>query len=389
MRVALIGDQHQLDAGGASHYALELGSQLVRLGVETTLIAHGHKGEPEEEEIAGLKVRRIKGPGLGSAHRAVSPVVFRRCHRYIHDGRFDVVHGVDIYWTMAQMAVQYAHRCSIPSVLTCHTVEDSPFLVRLQRPMGLLLKRADRLIAVSRASEHFSHLLGCPEQKIAVVPNGVDLSCFNENVDSSSMRKEFGVGDEPLVVMASRLVKRRSPGLLISAFARVLEVIPEAKLIIAGSGREKNRLCRQIERLNIANSVFMAGQLARARIAQLMAAADVYVSSSRVESFGLALLEASAVGVPVVCSNAGGAPEVFHHGFNALLYRPGDADAMAHAISRLLTDRELAKNIRLRAVETASKYTWETAAKRTLRVYEELLQQDRQSKQTTFTVDTQ
>lgn len=375
MRVALIGDQHQLDAGGASHYALELSRQLVKLGVETTLIAHGHAGEPEAEEIGGLKVRRVKGPGLGRAHRAVSPVVFGRCHRYIHDGKFDVIHGVDIYWIMAQMAVQYAHRHNIPCVLTCHTVEDSPFLLRLQRPMGLLLKRADRLIAVSRASARFSHLLGCPEERITVVPNGVDLSCFNENVDGSWIRKEFGISDEPLVVTASRLVKRRSPALLISAFARVLEIIPEAKLIVAGSGREKNRLCHEIERLNIADSVFMAGQLARARIAQLMAAADVFVSSSRVESFGLALLEASAVGAPVVCSSAGGAPEVFRDDFNALLYRPGDADAMAQAIIRLLTDKELANKIRARAIETAGKYTWETAAKRTLRVYEEVLQQ--------------
>jgi len=377
LRVALVGDQHQLDAGGASHYALELGRQLARLGVETTLIAHGHKGEPEEEESGGLKVRRIKGPGLGGAHRVVSPVVLRHCHRYIHDGEFDVVHGVDIYWTMAQMAVQYAHRCNIPCVLTCHTVEDSPFLWRLQRPMGLLLKRADRLIAVSQASAHFGHLLGCPEEKITVVPNGVDLSCFNENVDSSSIRKEFGIADEPLVVTASRLVKRRSPDLLVSAFARVLEAIPEAKLIVAGSGRERNRLCRQVERLNTVNSAFIVGQLPRARIAQLMAAADVFVSSSRVESFGLALLEASAVGVPVVCSNAGGAPEVFHDGFNALLYRPGDAEAMAQAIVRLLTDKELANTIRARGIETAGKYTWETAAQRTLQVYEKLLQQPR------------
>jgi glycosyltransferase involved in cell wall biosynthesis len=241
--------------------------------------------------------------------------------------------------------------------------------------MGLLLKRADRLIAVSRASAHFSHLLGCPEERITVVPNGVDLSCFNENIDGSSIRKEFGIDDEPLVVTASRLVKRRSPSVLVSAFARVLEVLPEAKLIIAGSGREKNRLSREIKHLNMANSVFMAGQLERARVAQLMAAADVFVSSSRIESFGLALLEASAVGVPVVCSNVGGAPEVFHHGFNALLYRPGDADAVAQAIARLLTDRGLANKIRARGIETARKYTWETAAKRTMRVYEEVARQ--------------
>jgi len=95
-----------------------------------------------------------------------------------------------------------------------------------------------------------------------------------------------------------------------------------------------------------------------------------------VESFGLALLEASAAGVPVVCSNTGGVPEVFQDGFNALPYPPGDDNAMAKAIICLIQDRELAKKIGANAVETANKFTWEMAAKQTLRVYEEVLQEN-------------
>jgi len=189
----------------------------------------------------------------------------------------------------------------------------------------------------------------------------------------------LGIGDEPLIVTALRLIKRKSPDLLISAFARVLKVVPNAKLVIAGSGREENNLSRQIKGLNIADSVFMVGGLAKEKVAQLMAAADVFVLPSRIESFGLTLLEASAAGVPVVCSNAGGVPEVFQDGFNALLYPSGDDNAMAKAIICLIQNKELAKSISANAIETANRFTWEMAAERTVRVYEEVLQENASS----------
>jgi glycosyltransferase involved in cell wall biosynthesis len=164
------------------------------------------------------------------------------------------------------------------------------------------------------------------------------------------------------VLTVSRLIKRKNPALLISAFARVLKVVPDAKPVIAGSGREKDNLSRQ--------------SLDITKVAQLMAAADVFVLPSKMKSFGLALLEASAAGVPVVCSNAGGVPEVSQDGFNALLYPPDDDNAMAKAIIRLIQDGELAKAISANAIQTASRFTWQMAAERTLRVYEEVLQEN-------------
>jgi len=128
--------------------------------------------------------------------------------------------------------------------------------------------------------------------------------------------------------------------------------------------------------LNITDSVFLAGALPREKIAQLMATADVFVLPSKVESSPLSLLEASASGVPVVCSNSGGVPEVFQDGLNALLYPPGDDEAMAQAVIRLLRNKELAKTISANAVQTANRFTWETTARQTIHVYEELLRED-------------
>jgi glycosyltransferase involved in cell wall biosynthesis len=377
MRVALVGDEYYPDIGGAARYAFDLSLQLAKLGVEIVVVTHAHPGQPDEEEIADVKIRRVRGLVLNDPHRAVSPLLFHRCHKYILDGEFDVVHGLDMYSTMALRAVRFAHRHRIPSVMTCHTVMGSPFLIFWQRLVGwaLRLKKADRLIAVSEASGHFAHLLGFAERRITIVPNGVDLSCFNGKVDALLMRRELGIGDKPLVVTASRLIKRKNPGLLVSAFAKVLKVIPDAKLVIAGSGREEHNLSDQIRDLNITDSVSLLGGLAKEKVAQLMAAADIFVLPSKVESFGLSLLEASAAAVPVVCSNAGGIPEVFQDGFNALLYPPGDDDAMGRAIVHLIQDRELAKKIGANAVETAKRFTWEMAAEKTLRVYEEVLRE--------------
>jgi glycosyltransferase involved in cell wall biosynthesis len=374
MRVALVGDEYYPDIGGASLYALELSLQLVRLGIETVVITHKHPGQAEEEEIDGVKIKRVKGWVLNHPHRTFSPLLFCRCYKYILDEKFDVVHGLDVYSTMAIMVIPFARIFRIPCVLTCHTARGSAFQIFLQRFLGWMFRVGDRLIAVSRASARFSRLLGFSEKRITVVPNGVDLSCFNGKIDALAMREELRIGDEPLVATALRLIKGKSPDLLISAFARVLEVVPDAKLVIAGSGREEDNLSRQIKDLDAANSVFMMGKLPKERVAQLMAAANVFVLPSKIESFGLTLLEASAAGVPVVCANAGGIPEVFQDGFNALLYPPGDDDAMAKAIIRVIQDKELAKRMSANAVDTANKFTWERTAEQTLQVYKEVLQ---------------
>jgi glycosyltransferase involved in cell wall biosynthesis len=375
MRVALVGDEYYPDIGGAPQYALELSLQLAKLGIETVVITHVHPGQLEEEEIDGVKIKRVKGWVLNHPHRTFSPPLFCRCYKYILDEKFDVVHGLDVYSTMALMAIPFARIFRIPCVLTCHTARGSAFQIFLQRVLGWMFRVGNRLIAVSQASARFSYLLGFSEKRVTVVPNGVDLSCFNRKVDASFMREELGIGDEPLVVTALRLIKGKSPELLISAFAMVLRVIPNAKLVIAGSGQEEDNLSRQIKDLNITNSVFMVGKLPKEKVAQLMAAANVFVLPSKMESFGLTLLEASAAGVPVVCANAGGVPEVFQDGFNGLLYPPGDDDAMAKAIIRLLQDSKLAHKISVNAVDTANQFTWERTAEQTLQVYKEVLQE--------------
>jgi len=374
MRVAMVCDEFYPDIGGGSLYATGLSAALAKLGAEPIVITHTHAGQPEEGEFEGVKVKRLKGFVMPRLDRAISAGLARRLHESIKFGNFNVVHGQDIYSPMALLSIHSARKRKIPSVLTCHSVHKSEGIWRLiYRPIISAMNRANRVIAVSGAAKGFCVALGVPDDKIEVIPNGVDLSIFNTDVDGSAMRTKLGLKNEPLIATAIRLVKRKGPGHLVNAFSKVLKAIPNAKLAIAGGGTEAANLRTQIKKLGVERSVFMLGRLPREQVAELMAAANVFVLPSMFESFGLVLLEAMAVGTPVVCTRTQGALEVLEDGEEGLVVPLADVDALAEAIARVLNDRQLAARLRTNGLKKVrERFSWEETAKRTLALYEKV-----------------
>jgi len=371
MRIAMVCDEFYPDIGGGPLYTTGLSTALAKLDAEPIVITHTHAGQPEEDEFEGIKVKRLKGFVMPRLDRAISAGLARRLHEYIKFGNFDVVHGQDIYSSMALLSIHSARKRKIPSVLTCHSVHKSGGIWRLiYRPIISAMEHANRVIAVSGAAKGFCVALGVPGDKIEVIPNGVDLSIFNTNVDGSAMRSKLNVKQGPLVATAIRLVKRKGPEHLVNAFSKVLKKMPNAKLAVAGGGTEAASLRAQIKKLGMGKSVFMLGKLQREEVARLMVAADVFVLPSLFESFGLVLLEAMAVGTPVVCTRTQGALEIVKDGEDGLIVPPGDDDALADAIVRVLSDRQLAKRLMTSGQKTVhEKFSWEKTAKKTLALY--------------------
>lgn len=371
MRIAMVGDEFYPDIGGVPTYTWELGEALARLGVEPILFTHAHPSRPEEEEIGGLRVKHLNGFVVPRLDRALSFRIARDLHRDIKSGGFDIVHGQDIYSSMALQSIHSAHKCGVPSVLTCHSVHKTGWFWRLiYQPLVLTMQIANRIIAVSNATAEFCRGLGVYDRKIKVIMNGVDPSKFNP-ADGSCMRTRLDLGAEPLVVTAIRLVKRKGAEHLVTAFSKVLQRVPDAKLVIAGGGPEAANLHALMKKLGIENSTFMLGTLSREQVIKLIAAADIFVLPSLMESFGLVLLEAMAAGVPIVCTRAGGVPEIVENEINGLMVPPADADALADAILRVLDDRELAKKLRVNGLRVArEKFSWEKTARETLTLYE-------------------
>jgi glycosyltransferase involved in cell wall biosynthesis len=373
MRVAMVNDEFYPDTSGVPTYIMGLGKALSKLGVEPVIIAHAHPGLAKEEEMDGMFIKRLEGFVMPIFDRAISARIGSELHKCIKYGGFDVVHGQDIYSSMALQSVFSARKCGIPSVLTCHSVHDcNGFWKLLHKPLLLPIKRADRVIAVSNASADFCRAFGVPEDKIKVILNGLDPQEFNPS-DGSQIRADLGIGSRPFIMTAIRLVKRKGPRYLITAFSKVLRDVPDAMLVIAGDGPEATNLRRLVKKLEIEGSVLMLGSLPHRRVLKLMAAADVFVLPSLMESFGLVLLEAMMAGAPIVCTRVGGVPEVIENGVNGLMVPPADDDALASAILTILNDRELAKRLSRNGLKIArERFNWEKTARETLVLYESI-----------------
>ena len=161
---------------------------------------------------------------------------------------------------------------------------------------------------------------------------------------------------------------------VIRVFERVQEEIP-CQLVMVGDGVEKYRAARLVEELGLKDKVTFLG--VQDDVLSVLHEADLFLLTSEKESFGLAILEAMACGVPVVATNAGGVPEVVEDGRTGFLYDVGDVESMARGCLKLLTQKELYKGFCLRSRERAvQKFQRDKIVKLYEEVYFSVLGQD-------------
>jgi len=198
------------------------------------------------------------------------------------------------------------------------------------------------IIAISEAAKASILERGeAPAEKITVIPNGIATPPPSLLEDSDAVRQEFGVcTDAPLIVCAARLESEKDIASLIEAMALVGRSSPKARCLIAGTGSLRSVLEEQIAHLGLSETVTLLGF--RSDALALIAAADIFVLPSLAEPFGLALLEAMALGKPVIATCVGGPLEIVEEGMTGLLVPPSSPMRMAEAMIRLLADGSMA-----------------------------------------------
>ncbi|MFQ6114339.1 MAG: glycosyltransferase family 4 protein, partial [bacterium] len=195
--------------------------------------------------------------------------------------------------------------------------------------------------------------VGVQASKLVKVSNCIDLDIFSTSRTGRSVRSEFASnGDEKLVASVGRLVPKKGHHYVIQAARRVVDKYPTARFLIVGVSRtEKDdyleNLVNQVKRTGLEEHVIFTGP--RDDIPDVMAAADVAVLASSSdytpEASPLVVLEALAMGTPVVASNLGGIPEILHDGKTGYLVPPRDSVALADAILRLLQQEQIAREM--------------------------------------------
>jgi glycosyltransferase involved in cell wall biosynthesis len=184
-----------------------------------------------------------------------------------------------------------------------------------------------------------------------VIPNGIDLSIFRP-VDRQKARAALSIPQDAKILLIVGNAIRRNPwrdyATLQTAMERVVERLPDRRIILIVLG-EKNKL----ERIGLMEHWFLDYYKDAAKVASFYQAADIYVHASKADTFPNTMLEALACGTPVVATAVGGIPEQIKDGSTGFLVPPGDADAMADRIIKLLMDEDLCQHFAHQAVVLA------------------------------------
>ncbi len=196
---------------------------------------------------------------------------------------------------------------------------------------------ADRIICVSEdLRQHVHGDLQVATTRTVTVHNGIDLARLHQKVATTPVRDEFAVGKGPLLVSIGRLTEQKGHRYLLAALPSLLATWPELRCVIIGEGDLGETLNKLAVRLGLASTCVFAG--ARTDIPVILAAADLLVLPSVSEGFPFVLLEALAMGRPVVASRVNGVPELIEDRKTGRLVPPRDSQALASVIRELLLD---------------------------------------------------
>lgn len=354
---------------GGETYERELLKRLGDLGVTFDLILARHKRVPEGAPnwvVHRLRMRR----GL---HWPVAAVVLPRAIQRVYaETHFDLlrVHSLR-YIGPAALRARRRYGVDVPIVAHHHHL-DANWLNRWIE--GPVMRDVERVITVSEFSRRQAiGELGVPEQRISVVYDGVDLK-FVPGPKPRRLSDRFGFVGKPVLLFLGGLKPRKNLSVLLDAWRIVAAERPDTQLVVAGSGPESAALRAQARRVAPAGGVHFAGYVPEAEKVDYYNLADVFVSPSALEGFGLTVAEAMACERPVVVSNRGSLPEVVAAGEGGFLCEPDDAAGFAKATLELLADERLRQKFgAANRARVERLFRWERSAAEVKRIYEEVL----------------
>ncbi len=321
--------------GGAQEHVYSLLSRLDRERYDARVVALSPGSAVRAIQRLGFPVLVFDEPDDATAVGALAA--------HLADVGAEIVHNhmyrAELVGTRAAIGLSEAGHRRPWVVGTVHSsrirsIEDREVLKRLT-------PRMDHLIAVSRAIVHKVETERPSSVPVSLIHNGVDLRRYDHQEPCCTLKEEYGMDpDAQIVGIVARLEAEKGHPTLLDAWPRVLRRVPCAYLLVVGEGSRREALEAQAADLGISRRVIFTGR--REDVPAVTAALDVAVLPSYREAQGLTILEAMALSRPVVASDVGGIPEMIEHGRTGLLVPPHDADALADAITLLLTDHALA-----------------------------------------------
>lgn len=322
-------------------YVYNFAQNLDKFGINVSLVCPLGKGEESVTKEGAMTIYRVneRFPAI--------PLL-----RLIGKIKPDVIH-VHAPNFFSCSAIFAAKLRRIPIIATVHRAE----IDKLGGPMFFLRKHAlarfEKIIAVSDYTKTLALKAGVKENKICVIHNSCDETFFSR-MDKVSARIDHNLPiDKKIILFVGNLIEIKGVHTLIESLKSLSQSIPDLLLLIIGQGQERARLESLVVSYHLENNIKFQGWLPQRDLPGLYNAADIFVLPSMAEGHSIALLEAMAVGLPIVASRVGGNLESIEDGTNGFLFESGSADKLAEKLYMIFTDTELR---RMMAAESYKKY---------------------------------
>lgn len=387
--------------GGLGRAVTDIAEALIQEGVEVHVVTLRVGDLPEREGIPGpaggatSSVFRVRPPesdvyDIYTQAEATSERILEGAAGLLAEiGPVDLIHVHD--WHLAHAAIALKHQLKVPLLATIHATEYGRHRGNLHSDLSKTINGLEwyltfdawRVICCSQfMAGEAQAAFDCPADKIDVIPNGIDARPFDalQGLDLREFRANYAGEDEKIVFCVGRVVYEKGAHLLAEAFPQILDEYPSAKLVVTGDGPHLPAIKRRVDRLGIADHCYFTGFVPIDVRNRLFRVADVAVFPSLYEPFGIVALEAMAAGTPVVVSNVGGLAEVVEHAKTGILVYPNDVDSLVWGVLHTLRHPEWAK-VRAKIAHRVAidQYSWRAIARQTLRVYERVVSERKQS----------
>jgi glycosyltransferase involved in cell wall biosynthesis len=366
--------------GGAELFVREIVSRLAGRYRFVIVTARGDRALPPRETRDGAEIVRV---GLGrSMDKLLYPLP--AVVRALELDSVSLVHAIMVNASAlaSYFYLLVRHR---PSLLTIQNGDSEEYVRRYLGPAFPIYPRLhrpfDRIHAISRHLRDQAVGYGADPGRISIIPNGVDTTVFSRSAYSreelDGLRSGLGLDGSRIVLSVSRLVLKNGIGELIQAMPAVASEHPDALLLLIGDGEDRAQLERMAKELRVETRVRFLGRMEPTDVARHLCLGEVFVRPSVSEGLGTSFLEALACEVPIVGTPVGGIPEFLTDGKTGLFCEPGNPESIARAVSRLLSDGELAGECATRgkAMVEAS-YQWDGVVERIAGLYDDLLRRE-------------
>jgi glycosyltransferase involved in cell wall biosynthesis len=357
--------------GGYENFIYNLSLKLIGKGHNVHIVTMNTEKVNDFESINGIQVYRIPCWNLLNRTFPVPKPTLKsfRVFYLIYGNNYDLINTHTRFFITTFLGSIFAKIKRLPHVHVEHGSNHSIVKNKLVLYAGMIydhsigwiiIRMARENIGISRSSCDFLKHLGAKNP--GLILDGIDTALFNKK--PSNIRSQLNVGNSFILLFVGRLIYAKGAQDLISILPEIKEKKKDLKIIIVGDGPYRLELENMVPK-KYKNDVLFLGVKTQQEIVEILNIANIFINLSYSEGFGITILEAGAVGLPIIATEVGGVPELIINYENGFSISPGDRKKLLYFIMKLIEDSQLceklANNIKL---EVNKKYSWDVVVEK-------------------------